>query len=158
MRILEVQDGLLWVGVPSTAAGIALTPSGLVIHRADTESETIAWSDIDELRLEAKVSRWPHPRAASWVLSLSAAAALVWDPGSMPRVGVHVTRGHDTVLADASAHGNTGYLRGDVEAADALLQRLVRDAESRGRLAEPAALLDAVQQAATTSRPAQEPA
>lgn len=88
MMLITASAGQLWIGVPAEdGARIALTSAGLTVHRPGRGPELIEWSRITSARLEAKVSMWRHPRAASWLMNLVAAVFDVWAPGDRRRSG-----------------------------------------------------------------------
>jgi hypothetical protein len=155
MMLITASAGQLWIGVPAEAgAGIALTSAGLTVSRPGREPELVEWDQITSARLEAKVSMWRHPRAASWLMNLLAAVLDAWAPGDPPEVRVLVTRPDGTsISAVTPAHFLTGYVRAEVEGVTELLRRAVRDADVRAALANPDQVVAAVQRSVTTGAP-----
>ena len=157
MMLITAAAAQLWIGVPAEAgAGIALTSSGLMVHRGGQEPELVEWIQIASARLEAKVSMWRHPRAASWLMNLVAAVLDSWAPGDPPEVRVLITRSDGSSISTmAPAPYLTRYVRAEVDAVSELLRRAVREADVRNLLDDSDRVVAAVQRRVETGEPLQ---
>ena len=118
-----------------------------VEHHDDDGTTTWAWDDLDDLRVDVPVTRWPHPALGDWIVPFVGAAFSggLWDAPDVRDLQLRVrTVDGEALEHELSGHWAVGYPKRHAVLVRRLIELLRKSPDTRALLANPDAMLSRI--------------